>query len=79
MKNYQCLSYSMVMPLIRENRLFIVAISKNNAKRASEWPLDIQNVTNRFNTMAYYFNGTENVFKESGLGLIPVLSYSIEF
>jgi hypothetical protein len=54
-------------------------VYRRNTKRfTSEWRLDIQNITNRRNVMGDYYDGRSHIF-EKGLGLIPVLSYRIEF
>lgn len=51
---------------------------KNGRHQTSEWRLDIQNITNRRNVLGdYYSNGT--VLYEKGLGVVPVLSYRLEF
>ncbi|MFY0650888.1 MAG: TonB-dependent receptor [Cyclobacteriaceae bacterium] len=52
---------------------------KNKPKHTSEWRIDIQNVTNRRNIVGQYVNSGQEWFEDSGLGLIPVLSYRIEF
>lgn len=42
--------------------------------------LDIQNVTNRYNTWAQYYNPQTDAIEESTMtGLIPVLNYRLEF
>ena len=53
---------------------------KNKSNRTSEWRLDIQNVTNRENILYdYYLPSRNQVAYETQLGLIPVLSYRIQF
>ena len=53
---------------------------KNKSNRTSEWRLDIQNVTNRENILYdYYLPAQNQVAYETQLGLIPVLSYRIQF
>ena len=52
----------------------------NKPKHTSEWRLDIQNLTNRGNELRQYYDpGPQQLFIEEQLGLIPVLSYRIEF
>ncbi len=48
---------------------------KNKKKHTSEWRLDLQNVTAREN----WSNSADQTFIEPGVGLIPVLSYKVEF
>jgi hypothetical protein len=51
---------------------------RNQGKHTSEWRLDVQNLTNRSNVLTdYYQNGA--IRQETGLTLIPVLSYRMEF
>lgn len=53
---------------------------KNKAKHTSEWRLDIQNVTDRSNVLYdYYQPESQQVTYESQIGLIPVLSYRVQF
>ncbi|HEY0030412.1 MAG TPA: TonB-dependent receptor [Bacteroidia bacterium] len=52
----------------------------NHAKFSSELRLDIQNLTNRKNVYSIYYDASDEEIKETyQLGLIPVLSYRIEF
>jgi hypothetical protein len=52
-----------------------------NGKRAVVWSLDIQNTTNRFNPRGMTYNAVTNVleFQTYVGGLVPVLSYQIDF
>ncbi|GJM28321.1 MAG: prevent-host-death protein [Cyclobacteriaceae bacterium] len=53
---------------------------KNKPNRTSEWRLDIQNLTNRGNILHdYYIPESQTVGYETQIGLIPVLSYRIQF
>ena len=52
---------------------------KNKPKHTSEWRLDIQNITNRRNAITQILQNRQVRFDDSGLGLIPVLSYRVEF
>lgn len=53
---------------------------KNKPKHTSEWRLDIQNVTDRGNVLHdYYIPEIQTVGFERQQGLIPVLSYRIQF
>lgn len=53
---------------------------KNKPRSTSEWRLDIQNVANRGNVLEqYYDNFAQQIIQEEQLGLIPVLSYRVEF
>lgn len=60
-----------------------VSYRKNKKKHTSEWRLDIQSVTNRENVVAkdYYVdqNGNLHSYFARQIGLIPILSYRIEF
>ena len=53
----------------------------NKPKTASVLSLDIQNITNRFNPHSVGYNAVENelYFRFHSGGLIPVLSYQIDF
>ena len=52
----------------------------NHSKYNSELRLDIQNVTNRKNIYEMYYDPTKKEIKQTyQLGLIPILSYRIEF
>jgi hypothetical protein len=53
---------------------------KNKPKSTSEWRIDIQNVTNRENTLGQYYDGfLQSILQEEQIGLIPILSYRVEF
>jgi len=53
---------------------------KNKPKHTSEWRLDIQNVTDRGNVLHdYYIPESQTVGFERQQGLIPVLSYRVQF
>ncbi|MDW3208763.1 MAG: TonB-dependent receptor [Reichenbachiella sp.] len=57
-----------------------ISYRKNRAKSTSEWRLDLQNVTGRMNYGEQYYNdGLQQIVQEDQIGLIPVLSYRIEF
>ena len=56
-----------------------ISFRKNKAKTTSELRLDIQNVTGRQNVKDYYYSGGEGYNAEEQLGLIPILSYKLEF
>jgi hypothetical protein len=52
----------------------------NRYRYAVEWRLDIQNVTNRRNAAYYYYDtrtGSVNLKKQAGI--IPLLTYRLEF
>jgi hypothetical protein len=52
----------------------------NREKYAYIISADIQNVTNRMNTMGYSFSSERNrVVPEEGMGLIPILNFRLEF
>ena len=53
---------------------------RNKPSHASIWSLDVQNVTNRENVWGKYYNSDEKEVQiYYQMGLIPVLSYRIEF
>lgn len=53
---------------------------RNRKKMSSLLKLDIQNVTNRLNTMNIYFDRRAQEVRESTqLGIVPVLSYRVSF
>jgi len=54
---------------------------KRNKKQTTRvWEIDIQNVTNNANVAGNYFNNeTREIETYSQMGLLPVLSYRIEF
>lgn len=56
------------------------SLRKNVKRRTSEWRLDIQNLTNRENIVFNYYSfSTQQIVQEGQFGLIPILSYRIEF
>lgn len=53
---------------------------KNKPRYAVEWRLDIQNITNHRNAAYYVFDpGSENIVLKKQTGILPLLSYRIEF
>lgn len=55
-------------------------LTKNKKKTTRSWELDIQNVTNNTNVAGEYFNRTtQEIETYTQLGLLPVLSYRIDF
>lgn len=59
---------------------FQISFRKNKPNSTSEWRLDIQNLTNRINVLEDFYNSsTMNIVMEEQNGLIPLLSYRIEF
>lgn len=57
-----------------------VSFRRNRPKSTSEWRLDLQNVTNRANFgEQYYAESLGQIVTEAQFGLIPILSYRIEF
>lgn len=53
---------------------------RNKPRHASIWSLDIQNVSNHRNVWGKYYDSREEEVKtEYQVGLIPVLSYRLEF
>ena len=59
---------------------FQLSYRKNKPRITSEWRLDIQNVTNRQNILEdFYSVSQQREIFEDQLGLIPVLSYRIQF
>ncbi|MFC2100611.1 carboxypeptidase regulatory-like domain-containing protein [Bacteroidota bacterium] len=56
------------------------SLRKEKKHTTRVWELDIQNVTNRLNTAGdYYSNHKQEIVEYSQLGIIPILSYRIEF
>jgi outer membrane receptor protein involved in Fe transport len=52
----------------------------NKKKTTRQWEIDIQNVSNTLNVAGDYFNTTsQQITTYSQVGIIPVLSYRIEF
>ena len=65
-------------PFIRYD--FKISYRKNKRKTTRVWELDIQNVTNRLNIAGEWFNEIDNdVETYTQLGLLPTISYRIEF
>lgn len=57
-----------------------LSLRNNKRGRTSEWRLDIQNLTNRENVVLEYFDfNSRSVIEEGQFGLIPILSYRVEF
>ncbi len=53
---------------------------KNRKKTTRQWEIDIQNITNNLNVAGDYFStGKQSINTWTQLGIIPVLSYRIEF
>jgi hypothetical protein len=59
---------------------FKVSYRKNKKKTTRVWELDIQNVTNRLNVAGdWYDNDKQEIEEWTQLGLLPTISYRIEF
>ncbi len=58
-----------------------VSFRTNSRKRSTVWSLDVQNVTNKINVTSIRYNPVLNVLEhaKSGVGLVPVLSYQLDF
>ncbi|MBN3036750.1 MAG: TonB-dependent receptor [Bacteroidales bacterium] len=57
-----------------------VSLLRNKKKATRVWELDIQNVTNRLNMAGDYYDHLEDeIVTYSQLGILPTLSYRIEF
>ncbi len=58
-----------------------ISCRTNNRKRSAVWSLDVQNVTNKINVTGIRYNPLLNVLEhtKSGVGLVPVLSYQLDF
>jgi hypothetical protein len=57
-----------------------ISYTINKTKHASVWKIDIQNVTNRQNMYARYFDSYDQELKTALQGgIIPTLSYRLEF
>lgn len=57
-----------------------ISFRRNKPNSTSEWRLDIQNMTNRFNYGGeLYDNSIQQVVPDDQIGIIPVLSYRVEF
>lgn len=53
---------------------------KNKKNRTGTLALDVQNVTNRLNVAWHYYDPfLEEIVAKTGLGLVPILSYRLEF
>lgn len=53
---------------------------RNKKKTTGTWKLDIQNATNRLNTQNIFYDASYGGLRESTqLGIVPVLSYKLEF
>jgi hypothetical protein len=59
---------------------FQLVYRHNHSRYSSEWRLDIQNVTNHRNPSHHYFDpATETVRLKKQIGILPLISYRIEF
>lgn len=59
---------------------FQLVYHNDHERFSSEWRLDIQNVTNHRNAAYYYYDAaSETIGLKYFVGIIPVLSYRIEF
>lgn len=59
---------------------FGISYRKNKPKHTSIWALNIQNLTNRYNEGGQYFStSSQNVRTWEQFGILPNLSYRIEF
>jgi hypothetical protein len=59
---------------------FRVSYRRNKGKRSSLLSLDLQNASNRLNVFVQYFDEeTQSIKNAYQMGLIPILSYKIEF
>lgn len=57
-----------------------LSFRKNKKGRTSEWRLDIQNLTGRKNLAERFYNqSSQSIINAEQLGLIPLLSYRMEF
>jgi hypothetical protein len=53
---------------------------KNKARSATEWRFNIQNVTNHVNPTYYYYNAAlQKISVKNQVGILPIISYRIEF
>ncbi len=58
----------------------MISFRRNKKKTTRIWKLDIQNVSNRQNVVQQYYNSeTDQIENDTMLGLLPILSYRIEF
>lgn len=59
---------------------FQLNFRSNQPGYSSEWRLDIQNFSDHINPAYYYYNAENQSIRLKGqIGLLPVLSYRIEF
>ena len=59
---------------------FKIQYRKNKKKTTRIWELDIQNITNQANTIWQYWDDSDQKIEDiTQLGMLPVLSYRIEF
>lgn len=57
-----------------------ISFRRNTKKTTSEWRLDVQNLLGKKNVLYdFYSVGGRRVVQEKGVGIIPVLSYRLEF
>lgn len=59
---------------------FKVSLTRNRKKASHTIELDIQNTTNRLNTVGNYYDSDDGEIQTyTGMGIIPVLNYRVEF
>ncbi len=59
---------------------FKVSLTRNRKKASHTIELDIQNVTNRLNTVGdYYDSDSGEIETFTQLGMVPILNYRVEF
>jgi hypothetical protein len=52
----------------------------NKPRYSTEWRLDVQNVSNHINPAYYYFDAsTQRILLKYQVGILPIVSYRIEF
>lgn len=57
-----------------------ISFRKNRRTATGEWRLDIQNLTSRNNVLEEFYDlATQTVIRPEEIGLIPILSYRVEF
>jgi len=57
-----------------------ISYRRNTRRTTSEWRLDIQNLMGKENVLYdFYSVAGERVVEETGVGIIPILSYRLEF
>ena len=57
-----------------------ISFRKNARRKTGEWRLDIQNITNKNNVLEEFFDiASQSVIRPAEIGLIPILSYRVEF